>query len=285
MQPLFHPSTNQTIADFLKAPSHALLLIGPAGSGKGFTAQYIASQLLSVEPSKLADHPHVRWIRDQDKGVSIETIRAAQSFMQLRVPGKATIRRVFIVEQGETMSAEAQNAFLKLLEEPPTDTVILITSTGIEQVLPTIRSRAQSLQILPPPEDKLQTIFSGEHSPAAITKAYYLSEGYVGLMQALLDKDSDHPLVSLIATAKSLLSGTVYERLCKIDELTKLKNTPMLLQAMERVCHAALTQAVANNNLTAKRWTSRLQAIVDAELAAAGNVQTKLLLTNLFLAL
>ncbi len=285
MQPLFHTSTQQNIADFLGSPSHALLIAGPSGSGKGFTAGYIANELLRVMPEKLTDHPYVRWIRDQEKGVSIETIRQAQSFMQLHVPGKEAVRRVLIVEQGETMSTEAQNAFLKLLEEPPADTVIIITATGIQEVLPTIRSRAQSLQILPPSEAQLQEYFANNHSPSTITKAYYLSEGYVGLMQALLEKDSDHPFVATITTAKSLLSSTMYDRLAQVDELTKQKNTAMLLQALERVCHAALSQAIASNNPTAKRWSARLQAIVDARAAISSNVQTKLLLTNLMLAL
>lgn len=285
MQPLFHAATNQSIQDFLKNPGHALLVTGPSGAGKGFTASYIVSKLLGSTPEKIPDHPYVRWIHDLDKAVSIEDIRTAQSLMQLRVPGKESIRRALIVEQGETMSQEAQNAFLKLLEEPPADTVIVITVTGPEAVLPTIRSRTQVLKILPPTEQQLQEYFLASHTPGAITKAYYLSEGYIGLMQALLEKDTDHPLVELIGTAKTLLGSTLYERLSKVDELSKQKNTQLLLQAMERVCHAALSQAIASENPAAKRWTARLQAIVDARTAASTSVQTKLLLTNLMLGL
>jgi DNA polymerase III delta prime subunit len=285
MEPLFHANTKQAIADFLASPSHAMLLVGPAGSGKGFTAQYLAAQLLSIPPEKVAENPYVQWLHDQDKGVSIESIRKAQTFMQLKVPGKAAVRRVLIVEQGETMSLEAQNAFLKLLEEPPADSVIIITTTGLDRLLPTIRSRTQALQILPPAEAQLQKYFAGAHTPGAITKAFYMSEGYVGLMQALLDKDTEHPLVQSINTAKSLLSSTLFERLAKVDELTKQKNNALLLQALERVCHAALSQAVATGNTTSKRWKDRLRAVTEAQKLASTNVQSKLLLTNLMLAL
>lgn len=285
MTPLFHNSTTKVIDDFLSRPSHALLVVGPTGSGKGLTAQYIASKLLDVEPEKIAEHPYVQWLHDQDKGIAIEQIRAAQTFMQLKVPGKAAFRRALIIEQGETMSTEAQNAFLKLLEEPPTDSAIILTITSLDQVLPTIRSRAQVLQILPPTLAQATEYFKEQGSETSVTRAYHLSEGYPGLMHALLNKDSEHPLVAQIDIAKTLLAGTAYDRLAKVDELSKQKNIPLLLQAMERVCHAALTQAVSSSNPNSKRWAARLRAVVDAQRQATMHVQSKLLLTNLMLAL
>lgn len=282
---LFHPKTSQNITDFITQPSHALLISGPVGSGKGFTASYIASQLLGIPLGKLADHPYVSWLHDNEKNISIEDIRTARSFMQLRVPGSKTIRRILIVEQGETMGTEAQNAFLKLLEEPPSDSVIIITTTGREQVLSTIRSRTQQLTILPAGEQELLAFFGNSHPHNAITKAYLLSEGYVGLMYALLTEDKDHPLVGQIAIAKTILGSSLYERLCKIDEISKSKNTPLLLHAMERVSHAAITNAVINNPTLVKRWATRLRAIVHAQQDVRNSVQGKLLLTNLMLGL
>lgn len=284
-EPLLHPKTSQNVADFLANPSHALLISGPVGSGKGYTASYIASQLLDISLKKLTDHPYVSWLHDQAKAISIEDIRSAQNFMQLRVPGTRPIRRVLIVEQGETMGTEAQNAFLKLLEEPPQDSVIIITATGREQVLPTIRSRTQQLSILPPNEAAIHAFFGTRHPSNAIVKAYHLSEGYMGLMHALLSEDQEHPLVQQITVAKTILGGSLYERLCKVDEITKNKNIALLLQAMERVSHAALSNAIANNIEVAKRWTKRLRAITAAQVDAQNSVQGKLLLTHLMLSL
>lgn len=285
MKPLFHPSTEKTIADLVNAPSQAILLCGPIGSGKGFTAAYIVSQLLNTSQVKLSEHPYVKWLHDQPKAVSIDDIRAAQNFMQLRVPGTQPLRRALIVEQGETMGAEAQNAFLKLLEEPPADSIIIITCTGADQVLPTIRSRTQSITILPPSLSAIESYYSSEYSSNAITKAYHLSEGYMGLMQALLTDDQNHPLIEQITIAKKLLGSSAYDRLTQVEVISKQKSTSLLLQAMERVCHAALTSAVNNNSPQAKRWAARLKAIVAAEKQATHSVQTKLLLTNLMLEL
>ncbi len=283
MKPLLHKQTAKHIEDFLSHPSHALLICGPVGSGKGTIATYIAAQALGIPAEKLVDNAYVRWLRDQQKGVAIEAIREAQTFMQLKVPGKQPIRRVLIVEQGETMSNEAQNAFLKLLEEPPADSLIIINATGLEQVLPTIRSRTQQLQILPPTLAQLEEYFASDYSRVAITKAYYISEGYMGLMNALLDQDADHPLVAQISVAKSLLGGSTFDRLKQVEEITKQKQVALLLHAMERVSHAALLQSSKGDAAMTKRWTSRLKVIVEARKALSMNAQPKLLLTNLML--
>ena len=284
MKPLFQLSTEKAVQDFLDTPSHALLLSGPAGSGKGTLAQYIAHTLIFGDSiGNLHDHPYTLWYHDLEKGVSIQLIREAQNFMQLKTPGSHAIRRALIVEQGETMSIEAQNAFLKLLEEPPEDTIIIVTTTGLDQLLPTIRSRVQHIRVLAPSLEQLNNYFGELYEPLPIKKAYYTSEGYVGLMKALLDQDNDHPLVAQIAIAKSLLAATTYERLAKVDELTKQKNVSLLLHALERVCHASLMQSVQSSSTSTKRWQQRLKTVVQAESLMRHNPSPKLLLTDLML--
>lgn len=285
MDPLFHPNTQKVIDDFTMHPSHALLIVGPLGSGKGFAAQYVASRLLNIPFEKVLGHPYIQWLHDLDKGIAIEQIRNAQTFMQLKVPGKANLRRALILEQGETMSTEAQNAFLKLLEEPPADSLIILTVASLDLLLPTIRSRAQVLQTLSPSQEQVNNYYREKSSNAEISRAYHLSEGYTGLMHALLCQDTDHPLVTQIAIAKSLLGDSMYDRLAKVDELVKQKNIPLLLQALERVCHAALGQAVNTGSANSKRWAMRLRAVVNAQQRASMHVQSKLLLTNLMLEL
>lgn len=246
-------------------------------------ASYIASEVLGVSIAKLSNHAYVKWVHDLPKGVPIEAIREAQGFMQLKTPGRQAIRRVLIVEQGNTMSTEAQNAFLKLLEEPPADSLIIITATGVDQVLPTIRSRSQILQILPPSLNQVQEYFGSQYPDASVAKAYYISEGYMGLMTALLTEDSSHPLVVQISLAKSTLGANTFERLAQVEDLTKQKNVPLFLQAMERVCHAQLNQSAKSSATTAQRWTERLKAVISARQAISLNAQPKLVLTNLML--
>ncbi len=281
---LLHPATAKAIQDFVSQPAHALLISGPEGSGKGSVAQKIAADLLNIDAGALDSHPYTLWLRS-DTSVSIENIRAAQKLMQLKVPGSETIRRVVIVEQAQTMSIEAQNAFLKLLEEPPADTVIILTASATQQLLPTILSRLQQVTVLPPSKEAALELFGKNHKAVDIEKAFYLSEGYVGLLHAILEEDTAHPLVEQIQLAKAVLAGNAYTRLCQVDAIAKEKQVPLFLKALERICHAALVQAAQKGGSATNAWKNRLQAVVAAEDAQKRNPSAKLLLTDLFLAL
>lgn len=278
---LLHESTNKAIQQFLQEPSHALLVSGPEGSGKGSIAAHVAAQLLSIKEDALSQHPYTLWLAEQP--VTIDAIRSAQKLMQLKVPGSNPIRRIVIAEQAQSMSIEAQNAFLKLLEEPPVDTVIILTVSSAKRLLPTIRSRTQHITVQPPSKEAAHAFFETNYQAAAIDKAYYLSEGYVGLMQALLEGDTDHPLVAAINQAKAVLAGTPFDRLCQVDIIAKDKQVPVFLKALERICHAALLQSAAKQSPATKAWKARLQAVVEAEDMQKHNPSTKLLLTDLFL--
>ena len=280
---LLHPHTATALDRFAEHPGHAVLITGPEGSGKGTVANWLATKLLGIAEDSLANHPYTLWLTEQP--ITIENVRAAQKLMQLKVPGTATVRRIVIAEQAQTMSIEAQNAFLKLLEEPPKDTVIILTASDVQRLLPTIRSRVQQVNVLPPSSVAVIQNFAGEHSKEAVEKAYYLSEGHMGLLTAILRDDSSHPLVEQITQAKTALGGSTYERLCLVETIVKNKQVPVFLKALERICHAALVQSSLKNTPQTPAWKSRLSAVVHAEELQQRNASVKLILTDLFLSL
>ncbi|MDQ5886098.1 MAG: hypothetical protein QG628_495, partial [Patescibacteria group bacterium] len=70
MAPLLHTSTDKAVKDFITRPSHAVIISGPLGSGKGTLASYMAGELLGIDAGKLNDHPYVLWVHDSEKGVA-----------------------------------------------------------------------------------------------------------------------------------------------------------------------------------------------------------------------
>ena len=284
MDLVLHPITKVHTQKFLDKPSHALLILGPVGSGKGTLAAFMASQLLNVK--KPNEHPYFRRIVPEKASISINDIRGLQEFTRLKTPGTSPVRRLIIIEAADTMTKEAQNALLKVLEEPPADTVLIMTASQPHGLLPTVISRAQRLAVRVPSQTSLSTYFQAQgHSKAAIDKAYYMSEGQVGLMSAILAGDDSHALVMAIATAKELLSVPLFERLAQADELSKQKELlPGILQGLQRVAHAALTGAVqTGRNREANIWQTSLKRIIDAQAALVQSANPKLLLTELFL--
>lgn len=92
-----------------------------------------------------AENPYLRSaFAGKNTFIGIDTIRDIKKEARYKLyEGR---RKVFIISQAETMRNEAANALLKLLEEPPTNLVIILTTENIHQILPTIKSRCQLLR-------------------------------------------------------------------------------------------------------------------------------------------
>src|SRR5690606_4976469 len=157
--------------------------------------------------------------------IPIDAIRELQKFLRLKTTGQGDFRRTVIIEDAHKMTTEAQNAFLKLLEEPPSDTLIILTAVTPRALLPTILSRAQHVAINVPAEDQLRPLIekSGKDAEAA-RQAYFLSGGLPGLLSALLGNE-DHPLTTNVNLAKEILQKQTFERLCLVDPLSKQRDT------------------------------------------------------------
>jgi DNA polymerase-3 subunit delta' len=282
---LLHDLTRSAAENFLNNPVHGVLIEGKDGSGKLTLGRYISSRLLSTQMPKLGNHAYYLELMPTKGIIPIGDIRGIQQFMRLKTIGTGSIRRVLLVNQAEVMTKEAQNAFLKILEEPPTDTVIILTSANPQILLPTIRSRVQKIRVESLGHAEIQAyLLQDGHKQADIDKAYYVAEGHIGLMQALLS-DDNHQLLSSIDAAKEILLLNSFERLARVDVLSKQKDSLVgLLQALQLVCHVALSKASEKNSAKdMKRWHHMLRLANQAEQNYQANPHTKLLLTDLLL--
>lgn len=281
---VLHPQTAAATTAFLSRPSHALLLAGLKGAGKAAIAKHIAAQLVQCD---LATYPYLKIIRPDGLSISIESIRELGQFTKLKLPGAQTsLSRMIIIEQAETLTMEAQNALLKLLEEPPAGTLLMLTTDNEQQLLATIRSRVQRMQVRPPTHESLLDHFrAAGYAQPNIEQAYLISGGLPGLMRAILDNDSDHALVQASAQARSLLSASSFERLAMVDGLSKQKQQTMeLLFMLQQMSRAALLRVAAGGQAAAaRRWQRILRAAYDADVALTHNGQAKLVLLNLML--
>lgn len=282
---LLHVSTNQHIDSILKDPPHALMLSGPLGSGKVFVATSIITQILDISQERLRVYPYFRHLKPLNGTLTIDQIRGLNSFLSLKTVGQSGIKRAVLLEDAHTMNLEAQNAILKLLEEPPADTVIILTALEQKTLKPTVYSRVQEIRVLPVALDDAVSYFSAKgYTNPEITSFFHISNGAVGLMHSLLSGDDNNQLVSNITLAKQLLKQSAYERLTYVDQLTKKpEEVELLLFALKRISTAALEQAAIKQQIPlVRRWSQTLQAVMHTSEAFHANANRKLLLTNLF---
>jgi len=187
--------------------AHAYLLIGPASIGKSETALAIAKLVNCQDNGTLAqdtycgvcpsclkidggNHPDVLLIDSGgESSIKIAQIRDLISRSQLR-PYEAK-KKVFIIKNIEELTLQGSNALLKTLEEPPADSLLLLTTSVLEKNLGTIRSRCHAVYFFAQPYGELKTSLQktlGLNESRAHFLAHF-AEGFPGRAQLFQDED------------------------------------------------------------------------------------------------
>ncbi|GJM20132.1 MAG: DNA polymerase III subunit delta' [Planctomycetota bacterium] len=181
-QPELHASTRAALESAVQSGrlSRALLLSGPEGLGKAELARWLAQRLWcqaesapcgSCPPCRKVlsgNHPDLEWLQrgaDDDasasasdsKEINVAAVRALGGVLA-RAPAEAE-SRLAIVRGAEQLNEDAQNALLKLLEEPPGHSRLVLVSHQQEGLLDTVRSRCQELRVSPLGADEMAALF------------------------------------------------------------------------------------------------------------------------------
>jgi DNA polymerase III delta prime subunit len=203
----------------------------------------------------VGDHPDLLWVERgaDDTRVRIGQIRAMQSAFRLSAVEGG--RRAAVVADAEWLNQEAQNALLRILEEPPRETSLLLVTHNPEGLLATVRSRCQRLSFAarrpPAPSD-----------PEAPEEQRALAERLDRLVEldvpGLLDwaEEFRGPRAIAAAGLSELLgtaSGWLHDRACRYAESGG--DAAPLLASFQRLqaCRKSLVQRNANPQLVAEQ--------------------------------
>ncbi len=150
--------------------SHAYIINGERNSGKELIAKIFAMALQcenrqDIEPCQechsckqalSSNHPDIIYItHEKPNTISVDDIRSQINGDVAIKPYKGP-KKIYIMSEGEKMTVQAQNALLKTLEEPPEYAVILILTTNVNSLLPTILSRCVVLNMKPAKDSQIK---------------------------------------------------------------------------------------------------------------------------------
>jgi DNA polymerase-3 subunit delta' len=276
------------IERFINRPGHALLITGGYGMNKYSIALGIAQRLMQKDSiEQLRSSGYFFEINSESKDIGIDQIRELRNIVKLKTTGTKQIRRVVVIRNSDTMTNEAQNSILKILEEPPIDTVILLTAKSSKNIKPTIISRCQVIRVQKTDLNSAINYFKPqEYEESKIEQAFLLSGGAPGMMAEILSNESSN-LLELLDETKKLLSSTRFDKLILVDTYVKEKDLiGDRIFVLKKVSRAALTQAIKKNRTDlVKYWNNVLKETQKLEnnIEKGGNL--KLLITNLFVRL
>lgn len=268
--PILHKQTNLQLLNYLNNPSHALLLHAEEGSGKYHIACWLAavlkSEAITIE------------VGEEKKQISLEQI-------QLLYQHTKTGRRLtIIIKDAHLMGKDAQNALLKLLEEPPANTYFILTCNHEHALLQTIRSRSQMIAIKELSTRELMEAFQ-ESSPN-LKSLIKTTGGKIGRINTLLDNQSElanHD--SLVSMAKQYYSSTHYDRLKILHDNGFDRQWSLQLL---KVLSVIIESLLESTNYDSKQYQRLIQQASDLEstakaLVGAGNPKIHLARLSLVL--
>lgn len=217
--------------------NHAYILNGEAGMGKKTLANAFALSLfcqgtekrpcLACHPCKQilsGNHPDLIYVtHEKPNSIGVDDIRSqVQDTISIRP--YSSDYKVYIIDEAQKMTGQAQNALLKTIEEPPSYAIIVLLTTNQEAFLPTILSRCVQLKLKPLKDETikqyLMTQFGVSEVDAEVFTAF--ARGNLGMAIRMVTSDDfkfmEHEMLQLLKTVKQMDISELLEYIQKIKE-------------------------------------------------------------------
>lgn len=244
--------------------SHAYLICGAEGIGKKTLAQDMAKTILcetkggapcgvcrACSVFDAGGHPDIISLSPGGPTdiIKVEAIRGL--IEKCAVKPIMGDRRVVIINRAERMNVNAQNAFLKLLEEPEEGTVFLLLCSNMSLILPTVRSRCVLVNVPPSAKEDIESAVKRyENSSSLVTaaQAASYSEGIIGRAIDLMAADEKHPYFTVLKIMDALCGNDMAALMQCIPLINDKRTLFSVASGMTLFCLDALSCMIGEEN-------------------------------------
>ena len=252
--------------------SHSYLFIGTQGIGKKMIATEFAKMILCLDDNKYCNHcksciefdtnnnPDFVLISPDGNNIKIEQIRDIQK----RIQEKPIIseKKVYIIDNADLMTTEAQNCLLKTLEEPPEFAVIILIGSNSNTFLPTIKSRCTIMNFNKISDEEMTKYLREKCDVKNIDQnMLYMYQGSIGKSLELKEKQEEYrnieniinninryDLIDFINNAEIL-----YKSKEEINDILDYINVILLNKAKDEYLYSNCIQIVENTKKRLKQ--------------------------------
>lgn len=274
--------------------AHAYLFVGPEDIGKFTVARKLAG-ILQCEKDfchecssciQVAKGQHLDTIEFANNGESIKIEEVRKMIERLQMTSQSKYK-IVLIDALERMTHEAANSFLKILEEPPDRTVFIMTASSVGRLLPTVVSRVRILKFTgnETGEVKIQIAEKfPELSPELLEQIAIFAFGKMGRAIRLAEnQEMVAELMGVYRAVERFLDNPVLaEKFVYANQIVEEEGkVEMFLQILTLVTRTRLLQGDEKR----EHYAKNLLKIADAGMLLKKNVNARLVLENLMLAL
>lgn len=278
MRPIFHELTGQDLDVLAENMPHALGLFGSEGSGLLTAAKYLAGQTGAM-PEVI--YPEKKDEIDLESGsITIDIIRRLQTMTRT----KTSARRCLIIYMADAMRPDAQNAFLKLLEEPTDNVSFILLAHNSDRLLPTIISRLQRITVRPITTEQSDMLLTSlkVSDPKKRQQLLFLASGKPSRLARLAgDNELFEAETKSLLKARQFVQGSLYDKLviCQSIKSSKLEAEKLIDYSIHLIKHDIATKKSAEDQTIGQlrrleRAAGRLKSNGNPRLVLAAAVLT-----------
>lgn len=270
---------------------HAILLEGDKGTGRHTLMRFLSRAAVcdgenspcrecrGCHLAEIGTHPDITVTAPEDgkKNITVAQIRALRT--EAYVKPHMAARRVFVIDKADTMNEQAQNALLKVLEEPPADIIFILIAESAAALLDTIISRCTVLSLVPPETDEAVEYLrkNTDFSEEQIKEAIGITGNNIGAAIDALSGGGTAAQAAAKRFAELLISGDEAEMLKTTAQFEKNRVLADEFFKELKLSVAAEIKRNLRNSHSAKALMSFYDAIPEFEDALKTNINLSLL--------
>lgn len=280
-----------------KRINHAVLLSGPRGVGKKTFARILAAAILCEEENPCfrcpschkaleGIHPDITEVTEYIKHRSFPIDEVRRIRREAYVSPNESDKRIFILANVDSMGIEAQNAMLKIIEEPPPHAMFIMTVQDTGALLQTVLSRVVTIPISPVDDKTCKEYVAKQVPNVDVETACAISQGSIGkAMEILQNEKLKKAMDTAIEIVKTAVKGDRYETLRVLTSVAQSSELSEILDFMVAILENAMCKKtdIISKELTTsnKRIMKTLEAVIFAKKAMTYNANKTLLMTHL----